>query len=312
MTYRIPLPAGGRLAELDIIEPNSTAVQRFIRREGLGAYEPPTAAAVLALCELAGDGFTMFDVGANMGLYGSMAAAMFDPSAVHLFEPAPESARVASEIVRRNDLAAEVFPAAAGDVTGRGSLQLSPVSDASNSMVEGFRDAIGTVEVDTITLDDHVARTGVVPDIVKIDVETFEPAVLRGAARTIGTHRPAIVVEVLRRRGTDHGVELTELMAPHGYHYYELSAAPTWEASPALRGSGTTDRDWLMTPERLDDRFPDRWEHWRRALAECGVDANPRVPIVSSVRAAWRRGGPTEVVATAKRYLDSARRRIRP
>lgn len=309
MSYRIPLPTGGRRTHLDILEPNSTAVQRFIRREGLGAYEPSTAAAVLALCELTGDGFTMFDIGANMGLYGSLAASMFDPDVVHLFEPAPEAARVAARIVRKNKLRAVVFEAAVSERSGTGSLQLSPVSDASNSMVEGFREATETIEVETVRLDEHVARTGVVPDIIKIDVETFEPAVLRGAAATIESARPAIVIEVLKRRGTDHGVELTDIMEPYGYSYYELSNRPTWERRPELRGSGTTDRDWLLMPEELDPRFDAAWQRWRGRLDECGPERNPRVPAVASMRAAYRRGGIVEVAATMRRYLDAIRRR---
>jgi hypothetical protein len=88
MAYRIPLPEGGRSTSLDIVEPNTTAVQRFIRREGLGAYEPPTAAAMLSLCAMLDPGFVVYDVGANMGLYGQLAASMFSPSIVHSFEPA--------------------------------------------------------------------------------------------------------------------------------------------------------------------------------------------------------------------------------
>ncbi len=59
---------------------------------------------------------------------------------------------------------------------------------------------------------------------MKIDVETFEPAVLAGAAETIGRARPYIVIEVLNRRGHDHGIEITEAMTSFGYSYYESRA----------------------------------------------------------------------------------------
>lgn len=307
MAYRIPLPEGGRLASLDIIEPNSTAVQRFIRREGLGAYERSTAATVLALCELHEPGFTMFDIGANMGLYSALAASMFSPGAVHAFEPAPRAASVARQIVIRNQLVGEVFEAAVSDETGSASLHLSPVSDASNSLVEGFRNATEHIEVETVRLDDHVARTGLDPDIVKIDVETHEPAVLRGARSTIGRCRPAIVIEVLRRRDRDHGEEITELMREFDYHYYELPASPTWEPRSVLSGSGTIDRDWLLVPEPIDPALPEAWARWNERLAACRPDRNPRAPIVPTIRAALDRGGWREVVATGKRYFAARR-----
>ena len=69
VTYEIPLPAGGRRRTVDVVEPNSTAVQRFLRRDGLSAYEPPTVATLITLFADAEPGFTFFDVGANMGLY---------------------------------------------------------------------------------------------------------------------------------------------------------------------------------------------------------------------------------------------------
>jgi len=307
MAYRIPLPDGGRLADLDILEPNSTAVQRFIRRQGLGAYERSTAATVLALCELHDPGFVFFDIGANMGLYGALAGSMFAPRMVHAFEPAPTAAAVAGRIMAKNRLSAEVFEMAVSDETGSAALHLSPVSDASNSLVEGFRDTTDQVEVATIRLDDHVARTGLSPDIIKIDVETHEPAVLRGARATIESSRPAIVIEVLRRRGLDHGKEITTLMEEFGYFYYELPESPVWEARSAISGSGTTDRDWLLLPDQLAPSFPAAWERWNRRLIECGPDRNPRAPIIPTVRAALDRGGWREVIAAGRRHLASTR-----
>ena len=307
MSYRIPLPDGGRRTHLDIIEPNTTAVQRFVRRSGLGQYEPPTAAAMLALCDLAGPGFVLYDVGANMGLYGALAASMFSPRRVHAFEPAPASAAVATRIAKRNDLSLTVHQLAVSDRAGTAELHISPVSDASNSLVAGFRDTEEHIEVETVTLDEVVARTGDRPDIVKIDVETHERAVLDGARSTILEHRPAIVVEVLRRRGHDHGDEINEFLNGLGYSCFELSAQPSWEASPTLHGSGTTDRDWLLVPDRLDARFAERWQLWHDRWLACTADRNPRVPIATSVRAARSRGGWREVMATANRYRRSRR-----
>lgn len=308
MSYRIPLPEGGRRSHLDLVEPNSTAVQRFVRRSGLGAYEPPTAAAVLALCDLSDPGFVLYDVGANMGLYGALAASMFTPKCVHAFEPAPRSAAAAARIAKRNRLPITVHAVAVSSVSGSAELHISPVSDASNSLVAGFRDTEERLEVETVTLDSIVDATGDRPDIIKIDVETHERAVLDGARETIGRHRPAVVIEVLRRRGRDHGDEINQFFDGLGYRCFELSAEPTWSASTTVHGSGTTDRDWLLLPDDLDSRFPERWELWRDRWAACTVDRNPRVPIMASVRSAYGRGGWGEVVATANRYRRGRRR----
>jgi FkbM family methyltransferase len=308
MAYRIPLPEGGRSASLDIIEPSTTAVQRFIRREGLGAYEPPTAAAMLTLCEASDPGFVVYDVGANMGLYGALAASMFAPAAVHSFEPAPASAQVAARIGRRNGLAMTVHQMAVSDQVGTAALHLSPVSDASNSLVEGFRVTDDRIDVDTVTIDAMVERSGDHPDIIKIDVETHERAVLDGARVTIERDRPALIVEVLRRRGHDHGDEISEFFAGRGYRCFELSAEPDWQAHDRVRGSGTTDRDWLLLPGELPADLPERWTTWIDRLSVCTADRNPRVPVTARIGAAYRRGGLREVVATVDRHRRSHRR----
>lgn len=308
MAYRIPLPEGGRTTALDIVEPNTTAVQRFIRREGLGAYEPPTASALLALCDLSDPGFVVYDVGANMGLYGQLAASMFSPSAVHSFEPAPASAEVAGRIGRRNKLALTVHQVAVSDHAGTAALHLSPVSDASNSLVEGFRATENRIDVRIVTIDDTVEKTGDHPDIIKIDVETHERAVLDGARSTIERDRPALIIEVLRRKGHDHGDEISEFFDGLGYRCFELSADPDWTPHPVVRGSGTTDRDWLLLPDDLPAGFPERWLMWRDRLSACTAEQNPRVPVFASVGAALRRGGLREVLATADRYRMSRRR----
>jgi FkbM family methyltransferase len=308
MAYRIPLPEGGRSTSLDILEPNTTAVQRFIRREGLGAYEPPTAAALLTLCAMRDPGFVVYDVGANMGLYGQLAASMFSPKIVHSFEPAPASAKVAERIGRRNRLAMTVHQVALSDQIGTAALHISPVSDASNSLVEGFRDTDVHLDVVTTTIDAMVERTGDHPDIIKIDVETHERAVLDGARATIERDRPALIVEVLRRKGRDHGVEISEFFAGLGYRCFELGSEPDWHPRAGVTGSGTTDRDWLLLPDELPVDFPETWSTWRDRLAACTVDRNPRVPVMASIRAALRRGGWREVAATADRYRKSRRR----
>ena len=235
---------------------------------------------------------------------------MFTPGAVDAFEPTPTTVAVLRKAVRTNHLKVNVISAAVGDENGRARLHFSSTSDASNSMVEGFKESHAGTDVETVRLDDHVRRTGRAPNVMKIDVETFETAVLAGAARTIEQSRPYIVIEVLRRRGRDHGIEVTEAMAPFGYSYYELSASPVWTERNAVEGRAKSlHNDWLLAPAPLDDEFDRRWQMWRSRLESCTSDRNSRVPVALSMRAALRRGGVSEVVAAGRRYAADTRRR---
>lgn len=303
MTYLVPLPTGGRTDRLDIVDPFGSAVQRLIRRSGLAAFEPETAAALLALFEQADPDFVLYDVGANVGVYSAMAAAMFRPRAVHSFEPSPTTAAILAKIARANGGGITVHECALSDTDGEAALFLSPVSDASNSMVAGFRKAAGQVMVRTRRLDDVVAETGMPPTIIKIDVETHEPAVLAGAQETLENHRPYVVVEVLYRSKRDLGAPISDAFAGLGYSYYALDATPDWQAAERITGRKGVARDWLLAPEPLSEDFIERWRLWREGYLGCDLAANPRPPIFKSVCRAFERGGSREIVSTAVRFF---------
>lgn len=314
MTYRLPLPTGARSSHLDLLEPNSTAVQRFIRRHGLGLYETPTCAAVLAWCEAHDPGFVMFDVGANMGLYSAIVTGMFSPAEVHAFEPTPDTARVAKKVARKNRLPMVVHEIALSDRVGTATLHINPKADTSNSLVEGFRTDTIPLQIPVRTLDDVVQEIGP-PQLIKIDVETHERAVLDGGRRTFETARPTLIIEVLRRAGNPHGKAISAYFESLGYHFYRVTADTTWEPEPEMYGSGSNDRDWLVSPDPLPEDFATRWEVWNERLLACDASQNPRVPLILSAIAAFKRGGPREVVASARRSLgrsDGSLRRQPP
>jgi hypothetical protein len=53
----------------------------------------------------------------------------------------------------------------------------------------------GVREIETVTLDEFAVRNALSPDIVKIDVEGHESAVIEGAVQTLATHRPTVFME---------------------------------------------------------------------------------------------------------------------
>jgi FkbM family methyltransferase len=126
------------------------------------------------------------------------------------------------------------------------------VSDANGSVV--FYDVVGEhqhsasiekgmvaeeyhipVTVTTVRLDDFCNEERIhAPDLIKIDVEMHEPHVLRGMGALIAIHKPAIVIEVL----TDAiGAQLTELLAPHGYLFFDIDERSVPVLTPVIRKS---------------------------------------------------------------------------
>ncbi len=72
-----------------------------------------------------------------------------------------------------------------------------------------------TVRVDTITLDAFCARERIAPDLIKIDVEGAELAVLRGARETIraGGDRLSVFVELHPTTWREMGLSKDDLIA---------------------------------------------------------------------------------------------------
>jgi len=273
MSFYTPLPVhpnNDSRSHIDIVDGKSTAVQRALRRDGLAGYEAPTVAAFLAAAGSEDPGFVFFDVGANIGLYSALCGALFDPAHVIAFEPTPDTARIARKIARVNRLPTRVEELALGQSPGMASLYLSAKSDASNSLVEGFKESVGTIEVDVRTLDDYVNESCLIPDIIKIDAETFEPDILAGSREVLTTHRPLLIVEALHRRGRDHGVDVTTVMDGLGYFYYDISTYSEWQPRTNITGDPEgEDRDWLLSPEPLPENFGELFELWETAVSSC-------------------------------------------
>jgi FkbM family methyltransferase len=306
--------ASGRQRTLDVVDPISTSVQRSLRRTGLAGYEPATMATLLAAFERQPPGFQFVDIGANMGLYSALCVAMFEPGRVIAFEPTPDVAAVARRVLAANERGApvgRVEQCALGARAGTAPLYLSAVSDSSNSLVAGFKQSVGQIDVEVTTLDDYVETTATRPAIIKIDTETFEAAVIEGGRRTLERTRPWLVVEVLNRRGRDHGVDVSAAMQGLGYSYYRLSRAADWRPAASIAGvPGSKETDWLLAPDPIDARFVARVRIWLDRLSACTADRNPRLPLWALSCHVLRREGVRGFGRRAATYVRARRATI--
>ena len=126
------------------------------------------------------DGGTFLDIGANIGYY-SLMAVKFGASSVYAFEPNPELAERCKVNVSLNGFGGtlKVLNHALGARTGKARLVIASHDLGSSSIV---RDHVGDefIEVDVkplmqVVLSQKIRRI----DVMKIDVEGMEDAVLR-------------------------------------------------------------------------------------------------------------------------------------
>jgi FkbM family methyltransferase len=201
-------------------------------------YEP----ALTALVCSAPDG-TFIDVGAHTG-YFTILYALRTAGRIFAFEP---NARVRAELVvnlrlnRVEDRVEVVDCAVSSEETAQTRLFLSSrgtgfsslVPDAAPAASDTFGDS---VVVATTTLDAWLARTGVQPTLIKIDVEGAEHLVLAGMDHTFAVQPPPrLVVETSRGSVADLrlravGYDAQSMDGPEtatgNFLYVHRSAAP--------------------------------------------------------------------------------------
>lgn len=183
--------------------------------------------------ELARNANLIFDVGSNTGIYALSAAAANPSGRIHAFEPSLRVFEKLSFNIRLNRFDnVTAWPLALSDETGQrtfydvvGEHQHS--ASLEKEMVEATFHR--PVSVETIRLDEFMSREGLNSlDLIKIDVEMHEPAVLKGMGDAIQRHKPAFLIEVL----TDSiGSQITERLLPHGYLFFDIDE----QGPPVLR-----------------------------------------------------------------------------
>jgi FkbM family methyltransferase len=174
-------------------------------------------------------GDTVFDIGANRGIYTEFfSRKVGQRGRVYAFEPVPESAQsLRSRCSQLENV--QIIQAAVSDTNGRCQIYIPGPDFAQASLAlqtakswKQFAE-IGTREIETITLDDWVGENPVGRvSFLKIDVEGAEYKVLRGAAKTLLRDTPLLFMEVSRAWLKGFGVALSELdnqLTVLGYRY---------------------------------------------------------------------------------------------
>ena len=193
-------------------------------------YEPALVPALIA--SLSGSA-VFFDVGAHVGIIAMMAARRIAQTGgrVYAFEPAPPNFALLEQHLRANDLRGPVETARVlvGDRVADGVPfvhRREPFT--ANSLAYAIEDGVTTL-TELITLDGFVAGGALPPTHLKIDVEGFEGAVLRGATDTLRRFRPlvmcAIHPEPLARLG-ETPRDIVRYMAAHDYGAFTLAGDP--------------------------------------------------------------------------------------
>lgn len=178
---------------------------------------------------------SLWDVGANIGLYGfAFAVQQGKSSRVLLIEPDPANLFCLEATKKRSRLSGiEILDVAVGASRGEAVFLRDHLTGATGQLAglpkasfiarhHGARTKV--IKVAQIALDDLLAAHGQ-PDVVKIDIEGAEGAALTGATALLERARPFIFLEM------SHPLNLcADLLASKGYKLYDWRSG---KAAPA-------------------------------------------------------------------------------
>ena len=258
---------------IKVIADPSRAIGRSILTIGL--YD---LAVSEVLARLIAPGDTVVDAGANIGYMTLLAGVAAGSSGrILAFEPHPELFKVLQRnvITVGNQLNLNIFETyqvALGDRAGIAELILPPdfeQNDGKARIGQTTSTERRSITVQTVTLDDLLGDASIA--LLKLDVEEFEPQVLRGAAR------------LLRQQQIEHIVfedylitdsETAHLLREAGYHLFSLGwslrrlrVEPVEVGSLATRYEAPSFIATLAPNEVLNRCRPEGWQVLNRNLA---------------------------------------------
>jgi FkbM family methyltransferase len=173
-------------------------------------------------------GDTVFDIGANIGVYTRFVVHALGAGKVVAFEPMSGNLELLRENVRLGDIEdrCQVLPVALGASDGEENLQIDDVTSGTavldsisggqasqGRQHHGLKPAIERVRVRKL---DTLMREGSLPTpaVMKIDTEGAEAIVLEGAIETLRAHRPRLTIAL---HGPDKALATLNVLERAGY-----------------------------------------------------------------------------------------------
>lgn len=174
---------------------------------------------MLVARNLVAPGMTVWDLGANMGIFSALAAYRAGPQGhVCAVDADPTYAALVERNAKRlpqRYAPISVVCTAISDRVGVAEFATSKKGHARNRLValDDHKDILSTRSVPTVKADDLLADWPR-PDMIKVDVEGAEIAFLRGASQILSEVRPLFYIEVNPGKNAEIASEIF-----HSYNY---------------------------------------------------------------------------------------------
>ncbi len=182
--------------------------------------------SLLIWIELSKTAQCVFDIGANTGVYSLVTKTVNPKATVYAFEPISRIHEKLELNSQLNEFEVTCVQKAVSNKDAREIIYDLPTEHAySASLNRSFLsdDDLIAVPIDSIKLDSFVEENQISQlNLIKIDVESYEPEVIEGFQGFINIYTPVILVEVLTHESAD---KLNTLLLGANYQYFNIDDA---------------------------------------------------------------------------------------
>lgn len=165
----------------------------------------------------------IWDVGCNTGVYGLVAKRLSPNSKVLLFDPLSSAIKIAQKNFEMNRISGEFHNVALGNFSGKSAVYLENNETFAYSVTVGKNltgsKKVSALEINVRRADEFIFHKTKIPNLIKMDVETFEPEVLRGFANLDLTNC-LFLIEIL---SDEIGTQIQEILTPENFIYININ-----------------------------------------------------------------------------------------
>ena len=207
-------------------------------------------------CDLSEKSDTIFDIGANVGIFSVLAKANNPTAQVIAFEPQPNIFEILKTNNAINNFEIRCENIAISNKSGvvpfynHGPNTFSDNNTTSGSLNKKWRPIDqDSIDIEVITLRDYIETNSIETiDLLKIDVETLEYEVLAGYGNFLLKQEPIIILEI---QSIEIGSKIETLLTQDIYLYYAIDELKGLAKINKL--GKAVDNNYLLCPKRKVD-----------------------------------------------------------
>ncbi len=185
------------------------------------------------ITRLARSGGILFDIGAHAGIISALFCAARSTNTVYSFEPSPVSQKRLEVIRSLNQLEHRMFiqPTAIGRDRARLEMLLDP--DGGYVQIQHFDHTMWgaprRIEVSVESIPQAAERLGVIPDFIKLDIESYEYEAVEGALSFFTQHLPVLFFELHHNYLEERKLapqKVVSMLSDCGYVFFTYTGQP--------------------------------------------------------------------------------------